>query len=148
MKEQYIKQVKKELNLSGNAKREILRDLQEIFASALEHGETEQQVMARLGSPKEFAKNAKEPFEEIKQRPKRGKIVRLVCCALGAVIFFGLFFSARLHQVPDNVIGQANSMTGILVSSPLPFNISWFLGIAGCVFLILTIIFAVKLVRR
>ena len=48
MKEQYIKQVEKELNLSRKAKTEVVRDLNEIFASATEHGETEQQVIERL----------------------------------------------------------------------------------------------------
>ena len=55
MKEQYIKQVEKELHLSRKEKIEVLRDLNEIFASAVEHGETEQQVIERLGTPKDFA---------------------------------------------------------------------------------------------
>ena len=55
MKEQYIKQVEKELSLPHKAKKEVVRDLNEVFASALEHGETEQQVIQRLGTPKEFA---------------------------------------------------------------------------------------------
>ena len=46
MKEQYIKQVEKELCLPRNEKKEVVRDLNEVFASALEHGETEQQVIA------------------------------------------------------------------------------------------------------
>lgn len=59
MKERYIKQVKKEfgLCLSRKKRNEIIRDLNEIFASALEHGETEQQVIERLGTPNDFAKN-------------------------------------------------------------------------------------------
>ena len=48
MKEQYIKQVEKELSLTRKAKKEVVRDLNEVFASALEHGETEQQVIERL----------------------------------------------------------------------------------------------------
>ena len=39
-----------------------MRDLHEIFASALEHGETEQQVIERLGKPKEFADSTAEQF--------------------------------------------------------------------------------------
>lgn len=56
MKERYIKQVKKEfsLYLSRKTKNEIIRDLNEIFCSALEHGETEQQVIERLGTPNDF----------------------------------------------------------------------------------------------
>lgn len=62
MKEQYIKQVEKALHVPCKAKREIVRDLNEIFASAAEHGETERQVMQRLGAPREFADRAAEPF--------------------------------------------------------------------------------------
>ncbi len=56
----YIKQVKKSLNISHKTKAEILRDLEEAFASAAEHGETEQQVMDRLGTPEEFAESIQE----------------------------------------------------------------------------------------
>lgn len=52
MKEQYIRQVKKGLILPRSAKAEVVRDLQEIFASAAEHGESEQQVAERLGTPR------------------------------------------------------------------------------------------------
>lgn len=60
MKEQYIRQVEKELNLSRKAKTEVVRDLNEIFNSAVEHGETEQQVIERLGTPQEFANSTAE----------------------------------------------------------------------------------------
>ena len=60
MREKYIKQVEKELHIPHKAKKEVVRDLNEIFASALENGETEQQVIERLGSPKEFAESTAE----------------------------------------------------------------------------------------
>ena len=47
MKERYIKQVEKELSLSHKVKKEVVRDLKEAFDSALEHGETQQQVIRR-----------------------------------------------------------------------------------------------------
>ena len=37
MKEQYIRQVKKDLHASRKRKNEVARDLNEIFASAAEH---------------------------------------------------------------------------------------------------------------
>lgn len=49
MKKQYIRQVRKDLHIPRSAKAEVVRDLQEIFASAAEHGESEQQVAERLG---------------------------------------------------------------------------------------------------
>ena len=51
--EQYIKQVEKELCLPRKENKEVVRDWNEVFASALEHGETEQQVIERLGTTKE-----------------------------------------------------------------------------------------------
>ena len=40
MKESYIQQVKRHLTLTRKQKQEVLRDLEEIFASALEHVES------------------------------------------------------------------------------------------------------------
>ena len=62
MKEQYIKQVKRELSLPHKVKKEVIRDLNEVFASAMEHGETEQQVIQRSGTPREFADSTAEQF--------------------------------------------------------------------------------------
>ena len=36
--------------------------MNEVFASAMEHGETEQQIIQRLGTPKEFADSTAEQF--------------------------------------------------------------------------------------
>ena len=38
MKEQYIKQVEKELSLPRKMKKEVVREWNEVFASAMEHG--------------------------------------------------------------------------------------------------------------
>ena len=73
MKEQYIRQVEKELNLSRKAKTEVVRDLNEIFNSAVEHGETEQQVIERLGTPQEFANSTAEQFGIDNSVPKKRK---------------------------------------------------------------------------
>ena len=62
MKKQYIRQVRKDLHIPRSAKTEVVRDLQEIFASAAEHGESEQQVAERLGTPREFADRTAEQF--------------------------------------------------------------------------------------
>ena len=62
MKERYIRQVEKALHVPRRQKAEIVRDLDEIFASAMEHGETEQQVIGRLGTPREFADHAAAQF--------------------------------------------------------------------------------------
>lgn len=52
---EYLRQVEKELRLPRRKKQEVLRDLREIFESAREHGESEADVMERLGSAAEYA---------------------------------------------------------------------------------------------
>ena len=64
MKEEYIRQVRKHLSLPRKRKQEVLRDLEEIFDSGAEHGETEQQVAERLGPPEEYAAGVRGPLEK------------------------------------------------------------------------------------
>ena len=60
MKDFYIRQVERALSLPRKKKREVLRDLQEIFDSGAEHGESPGQIIERLGSPQEFASSVQE----------------------------------------------------------------------------------------
>ena len=92
MKEQYIKQVEKELSLPRKMKKEVVRDLNEVFASAMEHGETEQQIIQRLGTPKEFADSTAEQFciDNTKSKKRNGIIstlAALVIAVEGAFAF-------------------------------------------------------------
>ena len=89
MKEQYIKQVKKELSLPRKMKKEVVRDLNEVFASAMEHGETEQQIIQRLGTPKEFADSTAEQFgiDNTKSKKRNGIISTLAALVIAAAAF-------------------------------------------------------------
>lgn len=152
MKEQYIRQVKKELRVSRKAKNEVVRDLNEIFASAVEHGETEQQVMERLGTPKEFADSAAESFgvENSARRNRRGMLSCVISFAVAAIVF-AIYALARLDRTPDGAIGQADAMTGIRVESALGFDISKImlvLGILAAAFAILQLVRALRGNRR
>ena len=148
MKEEYISQVAKKLCISHSKKKEILRDLQEAFASALEHGETEQEVIARLGSPEEFVTNVEEQFVGMRIRQKKRTFFTMILCSFVAVVFLWLFLYIQYHRVPEHVIGQANTMTTILVSSSLPFDISWLLMAIGAGFLILAIISIIRFIGK
>lgn len=78
MRENYIKQVKRELDIPKKQKREVIRDLNEAFASAVEHGESERQVIERLGSPKDFADNIHEQFGiDCAARQKRKNLLHI-----------------------------------------------------------------------
>ncbi len=116
MRENYIKQVKKGLAVSQKQKKEVIRDLNEAFTSALEHGETEQQVIERLGSPKDFTDNIHEQLGiDCIERLKRKKLLHITIAAVIAVMAFFVSFLIKVLRVPQNVIGQADTMTSIQV---------------------------------
>lgn len=152
MKEQYIRQVKKELRVSRKAKNEVARDLNEIFASAAEHGETERQVVERLGTPKEFADSAAESFgvENSARRNRRGMLSCVISLS-AAVIAFAIYVVARLDRTPDGAIGQADAMTGIRVEGALGFDISKImlaLGVFAAAFAAVQLVRALRGDRR
>ena len=82
-------------------KDEILRDLQEAFDSALEHGETEQDVIERLGSPAEFAGDI-EDQRGIK-RKRHGKTALIWVLALLSAVLFAVYAASRMMLEKDGV---------------------------------------------
>lgn len=116
--EKYIMQVKKALVVSGRAKKEVLRDLKEIFASAREHGESEEQVIGRLGSPEEFADNINEQMgvsrtERLRLRRRR----QITVVSVFAVLALAAGLLSRFSSVPNDAIGYSDSMTSIKIES-------------------------------
>lgn len=133
MKQQYIRQVKKALNLPREQKAEVLRDLDEAFASALEHGETERQVIERLGTPDEFADSIHEQLG-IACPDRRGR-KRRICIALTVLvsaIAFAIAFFMRAERPAQNIIGQADAMTNMqIVGSGV--DMFWLMIALGCI---------------
>ena len=116
--EKYIMQVKKALVVSGRVKKEVLRDLKEIFASAREHGESEEQVIGRLGSPEEFADNINEQMgvsrtERLRLRRRR----QITVVSIFAVLALAAGLLSRFSSVPNDAIGYSDSMTSIKIES-------------------------------
>lgn len=148
MKKQYIKQIKRELSVTRRAKKEIVRDLEEAFASALEHGENDTQVIERLGSPRDFAKNMEEQigFDRAGYR-NRKKLIPIVCSFATALAFFALYIVGKALQIPKNVIGQADSMTSIKIKAPFVHNSMSFIVILGTIALIVAILLTIKYIH-
>ena len=152
MKEQYIKQVEKELFLPHKVKKEIMRDLNEVFSSALEHGETEQQVIQRLGGPKEFADNTAEQFgvDNTTLKKRKGMISIFVAFFL-SVVSFSIYAVTRLGKAPEGAIGQADAATNIQIESALGFDVSQTtlaVGLAAAMIAVLLIFQAIYKNRR
>lgn len=149
MKEQYIKQVEKELSLTRKAKKEVVRDLNEVFASALEHGETEQQVIERLGTPKEFAENTAEQLGIDSAAPQKRKgIISSVAALVVAVAAFVIYATTQSGKVPDGAIGQADAMTNIQVEGAFGFDASQIILAVGVIAVTIAIIQIIRTVRK
>ena len=143
MKKQYIRQVRKDLHIPRSAKTEVVRDLQEIFASAAEHGESEQQVAERLGTPREFADRTAEQFGfDPAARRRRGRLLQIAISLAVA--------AAAAQRVPPGAIGQADAMTNIRIEGA-GFDVTLLLlaaGILAAAFAILQLIRAARSGRR
>lgn len=124
MKEQYMKEVAGELTLSRQRKKEILRDLEEIFSSAQEHHEDERQVMERLGPPREYARNIEEQLGSgrgCRKQGKRSVITGIYGAAAAASL--GVYCMARASQIPDEAIGFAQGSTDIALNGSLDLTV-------------------------
>lgn len=152
MKEKYITQVKKELHIPRKIKKEVLRDLNEIFISALENGETEQQVIDRLGNPKEFAENTAEQLEiDITALPKQKRVILGIVAFVIAVIAFAIYGNMRAGHIEPGIIGQADAMTNIQIAGKLSIDISLIvlvIGIVAAIFAVIQIVRSINKKRR
>ena len=150
MKKQYIRQVRKDLHIPRSAKAEVERDLQEIFASAAEHGESEQQVAERLGTPREFADRTAEQFGFDPAARRRQNRLLQIAISLAVAAAFALYAAAAAQRVPPGAIGQADAMTNTRVEGA-GFDVTLLLlaaGILAAAFAILQLIRAARSGRR
>lgn len=145
MKQQYIKQVSKKLNVSKDRKKEIIRDLEEAFASAIEHGETEQQVIERLGSPEQFANSM---CELDSHNGKKRGVVGAVISICVAVLSFAIYGITKSQQPPEGAIGYADAVTNIQVEGAFSFDISLIILIVGLLAAAIAVIQIIRIVHK
>jgi len=144
MKEHYIKQVKRELLISRRQKNDVLRDLDEVFTSAMEHGETEQQVIERLG--KDFAISTEEQLGiDRTALRKRNNIIFIIISIGVSVLAFVLFGTLHSKQLPDGVIGQADAMTNIRINGTGAIDPSLIFLVIGITAIIVLIVRILKI---
>ena len=149
MKERYIRQVARELSVSRRKRKEIIRDLYETFASAEQHGECEEQVIQRLGEPKDFVEEIEEQLGidgiQIKKRRAWAGLIGSLAVAAAAFIVCG---AARLSRPPANAIGQADGMTQIELEPAASFDMTALLTALGTVALIAAVVQVVCMLRK
>lgn len=145
MSERYIQEVSRALCLPKRRRREVLRDLREIFESAAEHGETEAQVIARLGTPREFAQSAMEEMGvDPRSHLRRRRLLTVALPLFLALACAGAAWLLRAQLPPKNVIGGAEALTGIQVVGDAPFALWQALLAAGGVAALCAAAFALR----
>lgn len=122
MKDSYIKRVKMALHAPRKRKQEILRDLNEMFAAAREHGESETQLIARLGAPEEFARSVETQLGAAGNRRRNMAIAAAIFAVIAAAALV-ILAVVRTECPPEGVIGGADAMTSIVVASGTGFDI-------------------------
>lgn len=149
MKEQYIKQVKRELSLPRKVKKEVIRDLNEVFASAMEHGETEQQVIQRLGTPREFADSTAEQFGiDNTISKKRKTIISVIVAFVIAAVAFSIGAVTRFEKVPKGAIGQADAMTNIHIDGTFSLDVSQIILAVGFAAAVIAVLLIIRIIRK
>ena len=132
--------------ISRRQKNDVLRDLDEVFTSAMEHGETEQQVIERLGSPKDFAISTEEQLGiDRTALRKRNNIIFIIISIGVSVLAFVLFGTLHSKQLPDGVIGQADAMTNIRINGTGAIDPSLILLVIGITAIIVLIVRILKI---
>lgn len=150
MRAEYIKQVKKLLIGSRKIKKEIIRDLNEIFDSSAEHGESEEKVIQRLGNPADYAEECVLRSGEYITFYSRNKWKIIRCCimVLCSILCISLAFISRCSKVPDGAIGQADALTAIAIIDSFAIHYSIILLIIGLIFAIISIVMIVKITHK
>jgi hypothetical protein len=145
MRETYMRQVKKHLHVGPRRKREILRDLEEIFDSALEHGELAGQVILRLGPPEAYARSlGSQLLSKGHVTIRRGLTVAIpVLLGLAALVLYGI---SQMWGIPAQAIGFAQGTTGIQLQGGLDGR-CLLLCVAGVAFVVAAVQ-AVRLGRK
>lgn len=147
MRKEYINSVKKHLNCSPREKKEIIRDLNEIFESANEHGESDQDVIDRLGAPSEYANHCMYDFEPYKHI-KKGKFI--LCSILGFASVLCLSMALYIHfdRIPDHAIGYGKAITEIAVNNAMPFDLFYIFAVAGIILAVFLLFIIFKSKKR
>ena len=149
MKDAYIRQVGKALKVPSRLRREVLRDLREAFASASEHGESEEQVMERLGPPGEFAAAAAAQFGlDLEARRRRTGLISIAAALAVAAACFLLYAAIQAAKPPKGAIGYSDAMTNIQVSGSFAADVSSIAAGVGLLAILIAVVLAVRIIRR
>lgn len=139
----YIRRVRRALDLPRRRRNDVLRDLDEIFASAHAHGENDAQIIARLGAPESFARDAQAALGGRHAHAALEWTLAAVFTLIAALLIT-LFVLSR--PMDASIIGGADALTSIRVTAP--FSPRPFEALAGAAALIAALLIALRRLHK
>ncbi len=123
---QYLEEIMRRLALPKATKKRIRQDLEQDIQSAIEHGETLEQAIQRIGRPEDVARDFNEslaaPAASLSGKQKAAKvflIIVIVLCSLSLIstgMGFLFYFLFSMNQ-NIGIIGGADGPTAIFVTA-------------------------------
>ncbi len=125
--EKYTKAVSRRLNLPKDIKERVMSDFLSSIRARQENGQTDEQILAELGSPRKAAAELNEQMKEFTYRKSPWRYLFAAIAAYGAAKLLKLLFAQilywtmqiplRLESASIGVIGGADGPTAIFVTS-------------------------------
>ena len=143
-KERFMEQLEASLGrISKEERQDILQDYEEYFEIGMEQGQTEQEIAASLGSPKQIAKEllAAYHLEQAEKSASAGNVMRAVWAALGLGFFnIVIVLGPFMGLIGVMLGGWVTSFAFIVAPFAMLFNIvigsfilfEFFLSLAMC----------------
>lgn len=122
----YMNAIERRLNLPLEVRSRVMSDLQSSIQSRREAGQTDEQIRAELGSPKEVAEELNEQMKEFAYAKSKWRWAALAAAVLGGVMlaFNGLvglltwLLNLTINESASvGIIGGADGPTAIFVTS-------------------------------
>lgn len=125
--EKYTKAVNRRLNLPRDVKERVMSDFVSSIRARQESGQTEEEIIADLGSPKKAAAELNEQMKEFAYRKSPWRYLfaamaafgaaRLLKFLLGQILYWLMRIPVRTESASIGVIGGADGPTAIFVTS-------------------------------
>lgn len=127
----YLRAVKRRLNMPRELKERVMADLESSILSRVDDGQTEDEIIAELGTPKQAANDLNEQMKEYtyKKSPWRWlclalAIISALCLAYRGLPGLLLMLFNKANNASIGIIGGADGPTAVFVTtsnSAFPF---------------------------
>lgn len=120
----YLRAVKRRLNMPRQLRERVMADLESSILSRVDDGQTEDEIIAELGTPKQAAKDLNEQMKEYtyKKSPWRWLCLALavfsgLCLAYKGLAGLLLVLFNKAYNASLGIIGGADGPTAVFVTT-------------------------------